>query len=567
MAHLGLVTRRRHRMAAKHRSGPAPRLRNGSFIWTSNLPEYNDETVIISRNFMKNDEKPTADLGLNDKAAQTGEAMRDSSVRNFLWLFGGTGVSAVLKLVVLAVLGRLLTPEDFGIVAAALTVVALAEVFARVGIAPSIVQAKELTTEMIKTAMLSTLIAGLAISVLVFNLAGLIAELFAMPGLVSFVQVFSLLFAIRSAGLVSEALLQRRMRFRALAGIEVFTYMFGYAAVAISLAVLGFGPWSLVAGQITQVGLQTGLYLRLAPDAMQLGFHLDRFRQMLRFGLGITLSQVANYCAQNADYFIVGRFLGTASLGYYTRAYLLLAQPAQLVGATADKVLFPAMSAVQSEQKRLRRGLNLALKFCALVQIPTTIMLIVAAPEVIAVLMGDQWDAVVLPFQILISALYFRTAYKFVGTILRASGKVFYNAAWQWSYALLVVIGAVAGMAWGLEGVATGVSIAVMSCFTMGLILVHRLLGISSAAGLGALLRYAAMGVVQLGVLLMFKSWLLRYDIADALILLLLSAACLAGFMAALRIFPSLFGEEGQLLDTYIRKMTGRIRPRRSNGS
>lgn len=512
---------------------------------------------------MKNDEKSTTDLGLNDEAARTSEAMRESSVRNFLWMFGGTGVSAVLKLIVLAVLGRLLTPEDFGIVAAALTVVALAEVFARIGIAPAIIQAKELTVEMVKTAMLSTLVAGLAISLLVYNLAGVIAGLFAMPDLVAFVQVFSLLFAIRSVGLVSEALLQRRMRFRALAGIEVFTYLFGYAAVAITLAVLGFGPWSLVAGQITQIGLQTGFYIRLAPDALQLGFHLDRFRQMLRFGLGITLSQVANYCAQNADYFIVGRFLGTANLGYYTRAYLLLAQPAQLVGATADKVLFPAMSAVQSEQKRLRRGLNLALKFCALIQVPTTIILIVAAPEVISVLMGAQWDAVVLPFQILISALYFRTAYKFVGTILRASGKVFYNAAWQWSYALLVVLGAVSGMAWGLEGVATGVSIAVMLCFAMGLTLVHRLLGISTASALAALLRYGAMGAVQLGILLMLRSWLLHHDIADALVLLILSAACVIGFMAALRLFPSLFGEEGQLLDSYIRKTTDRVRPRR----
>jgi PST family polysaccharide transporter len=519
---------------------------------------------IIFRKFMKKDKKMAVDAGQDDTVGRTGSEMRESSSRNFLWMFGGAGLSAVLKLLVLAVLGRLLTPADFGVVAAAMTVVALAEVFARIGIAPSIIQAKDLTADMVKTGMLSTLVMGVAVTVLVYNLAGPISELYAIPELVSFIQVFSLLFIVRSAGLVSEALLQRRMQFRTLAGIEVFSYSLGYAVVAISLSMLGFGAWSMVAGQIVQVVIQTSLYLRFAPDAMQLGFHIGRLRQMLRFGFGVTLSQIANYCAQNVDVLIVGRYLGAANLGYYTRAYLLLAQPALLVGGTASKVLFPAMAAIQSEQKRLRRGLNLALKLCALTQIPTTIILIVAAPEVISVLMGDQWDAVVLPFQILVAALYFRTAYKFVGTLLRASGNVYYNAAWQWMYALLVFAGAFAGMPWGLAGVAVGVSTAVVLCLATGLTLVYFLMGISSASGLSALVRYTAMGAVQLGVLLALKSWLVTYNIADAAILIILSAVCVIGFVLSLRLFPSLFGEEGQLVISYLEKLTGRIRPGRS---
>lgn len=503
----------------------------------------------------------------DETSGSTGEGLRDSSMRNFFWMSGGGGLSAILKLVVLAVLGRLLTPEDFGLVGAALTIVALAEVFARIGIAPSIIQAPELTPEMVRTAMLATLVAGFIIAGMIYLLADQIAALYAIPELVVYIEVFALLFVIRGAGLVSGALLQRHMQFRILAGIEVLTYLVGYACVAITFAMMGFGAWALVAGQIFQAFLQTVIYLYFKPAALQLGFDFPRFRQMMRFGIGITLSQIANYIAQNADYFIVGRYLGAANLGFYTRAYVLLAQPAQLVGSTADKVLFPAMASIQTEPKRLSRAFSLALKLCALTQIPATVLLIVTAPEIVSVLIGDQWGAVVLPFRILVSALFFRTAYKFVGTLMRASGNIYFNAAWQWFYAAMVISGSSMGLPWGLEGVAVGVSGAVVLCFFTGLAMVRMVLGISAKAGMWAVVRYAVMGAVQMVLLMVLKSWLEAMGMPDLVILLGLSFFCLFAFLGLLLWFPKLFGEEGALLLPVVQKILARLRPGGGSGN
>ena len=511
--------------------------------------------------------KKAAGDGRDDKATPVGKGMRESSMRNLLWMSGGNGLSAILKLLVLAVLGRLLTPEDFGLVGAALTIVALAEVFGRIGIAPSIVQAPDLTLAMIKTGMVTTIAAGAIVAGLVYAFANRIAALYAIPELDRFIEVFSLLFVVRGVGLVSEALLLRRMQFRALAGIAVVTYLIGYAVVSVSMALMGFGAWALVAGQICQVVLQTAMFLRLAPDAIQFGFDYSKFRQMMRFGIGVTLSKTANYVAQNADYFIVGRYLGATNLGYYTRAYLLLSQPAQLVGGTANEVLFPAMSAVQSAPERLSRGLNLALKLCALIQVPATVLLIVTAPEVVAVLIGDQWDSVVLPFRILVASLYFRTAYKFLATLLRASGNVYYNSAWQWSYAALVIVGASLGVPWGLEGVALGVSLAVVLCFFSGLAVVRLILGISARTGMVALARYSGIGLVQLALLIILKAWLVALGLPDAAILLLLTLVCVLAFVSLLRIFPGFFGEEGELLTPYLNRVLARLRPGGGSGN
>ncbi len=480
-------------------------------------------------------------LGLD---AMPKSGLGQSSMQNFLWMFSGGGVQSLLKIIVLMVLARLLVPAEFGLVSAALTVVSLAEVFGKIGIAPAIVQVESLTPAHIRAGTTATLLAGALATALVYALAGPIERLYAIAGLARYIQVFSVLFVAQGLGLVSEALLQRQMRFRTLAVIAVASYLFGYASVAITLARLGFGGWALVWGQIAQIVLQSAMNLHFAGYPLRPGFDLARMREMFRFGFGVTLTQIGNYCALNLDYFVVGRWLGPAALGYYSRAYLLLAQPANLVGNMADKVLFPALATVQREPERLARAFNLTLGLTALTQIPASVLLVVAGPEVIAVLMGPQWGAAVLPFQILVTTLMFRTAYKFIGTLMRAAGHVYLNAAWQWGYAGLVLAGAWAGQFAGLPGVATGVAVAVALCFGSGLWLVRRRYGMSLRPGLAALARHGGWGGLYALLLWAARQGLLALGAPALLSLLTLSGLSLGIFLALLLFVPHRLGPE-----------------------
>ncbi|WP_211300936.1 lipopolysaccharide biosynthesis protein [Aliiruegeria haliotis] len=484
--------------------------------------------------------------------------MTQSSLGHFLWMFGGGSVQAVLKIVVLMILSRLLTPSEFGLVAAALTIVALAEVFGKIGIAPSIVQVETLTQSHIRTGMTATLFSGVVVGAIVFVLAEPLGRLYAMPSLPPIVQVFALLFPLRAAGLVSEALIQREMGFRALAAITVVSYLAGYAGVAILLAVLGYGVWALVAGQLAQAALQSLLFIAIGGFRIRPGFDVKVLGGMLRFGLGTTLTQIGNYVALNVDYMIVGRLLGTAALGQYSRAYLLLSQPANIVGNMADKVLFPVLASVQSDRPRVARAYNKTLALTAITQIPAAILLSINAREVILVLMGDQWGAAVLPFQIMVSALYFRTAYKFTGTVLRATGAVYHAALLQWIYAGLVAIGALVGARFGLAGVAIGTTLAVVLCFSNGIIMLNIVFNLPVSTGLHALARHAALGILYAVPLYALHS------IADEMALAplpTLGAGCLLALCiyAALNLlWPAALGEERKSLNA----IAGRLRRR-----
>ena len=506
---------------------------------------------------------PDSELPLGSVSGdEKGGSLTSRTLRNFLWMSGGNGAEAVFKILVLTILARLLLPGEFGFVSAALTVVALAEVTGRIGVAPALIQMQELRREHIATGLVATLASGFIVAATVYAIAQPIARLYRMPELVPFVQVFSLLFIIKGAGLVGEALMQRAMRFRELAIIQLSSYLFGYALVAVTMASLGFGAWALVAGQLSQLTIQSASFLILTRRDLTVGFQWPVFRGLFRFGLGVTLTQIGGYLSQNGDYFIVGRWLGAEALGFYSRAYLLLNQPAQLVGRAGDQVLFPALSQVQDDRRRVERALNNALSLVAMTQVPLTVLLLVCAPEIIHLLMGPQWGPAVLPFQILVGVLFFRTAYKLVGAMLRATGKVYYMVLWQWSYAGMVLAGALLGQKVGIWGVAIGVSIAVMFCHLFALLLSWKVVGVSSLSSLRRLLSYTGLALVAAIALIASRAGLAAIGLPGTPSLLLLVAGFTASYAWLFFSRPRLFGAEGDILRDRILKALHRKRGR-----
>lgn len=488
--------------------------------------------------------------------------LNSATLRNFLWMFAGGGAEAVLKIIVLLVLARLLVPSEFGVVSAALTVVALAEVTARIGVAPSIVQVKTLTRDHVATGMAATLASGVLIAGVVFAISEPVAALYRMPRVQPLIEVFSLLFIIKGAGLVGEALLLRGMRFRQLALLQVLSYLFGYAVVAVSMAWLGFGPWSLVAGHLWQATLQSCGYLWLARRELAIGFSWTVFKDMFRFGLGVTLTQIGSFVAQNADYLVVGRWLGEEALGYYSRAYLLLKQASQLVGNAGNHVLFPTLATIQEDRTRLERGFNRAISLVALIHLPLTGLLVVCASEIVHVLMGPQWDPAVLPFRILVIVLFFRTSYRLIGAALRATGRVYVSAVWQWAYAGAVALGAFAGKSFGLGGVAAGVSAAVVFCYFFGLVLFRFSVGVSGGESVRRVVWHGALGLFLAAGLAAFRHILLAYGLHEWLVLALTALLFLAVFLGSFLAFPRLFGPEGELLRGRLLGIRGRMTDR-----
>jgi PST family polysaccharide transporter len=360
------------------------------------------------------------------------------------------------------VLGRLLAPTDFGVVAMAMTVMMLAQTIRDVGVGVALVQRKELSAAHIEAGF------GFSIALGVVLAAGLVLAAPAIgaayqPAVVPILRGLAVLFVLRGIASVPQALLQRAFDFRVLTQIDASAYALG-SLVSIVAALTGAGAWALVIGYLFEASVNVALLLvvRRPPRPR---FDRARLRELLGFGGGMTLAQLANYVATQGDYVVVGRALQAAALGFYTRAYELVRFPASTFTSVVGNVLFSALARLQEQPERLARAYRRVLLLNAAVLLPASAALVVLAPELIATLMGPGWSATVLPFRVLAITMTCRTGYKIGGIVATSSGQAAAIAACHAIYAVLVVGGALATVRWGITGVAASTSFAIAMTF------------------------------------------------------------------------------------------------------
>lgn len=366
-----------------------------------------------------------------------------------------------MRVVVIAVLGRALTSADFGIVAAAISVNVVLYSIRDVGVGLALVQRKELLPEHESTSFAVSMYLGIAISGLLVLTAPLIGDLYNIPRSISVLRVLGLLFTLRGISATSRMMCQRSLNFRAIAIIDAASFIAG-SVTSIVLALGGMGPWSLVTGYLVEEGIAAVFYLWISPPRVSLRIDRARLRELMSFGTGQTVGQIAGVVALYGDNFMVGHELGAGALGYYTRAYDLIKLPAMVFASIVGNVLFPAFSKFQDQRHRLATNFRRIVFLNALVLLPASAALIVLAPEVIRVLMGPGWDSAVVPFQILSVTMLMRTGQKLGAIVATAANAVNAIAIAYLIYAGCVVGGAAFSIRWGISGVATTTAIAIL---------------------------------------------------------------------------------------------------------
>jgi PST family polysaccharide transporter len=368
---------------------------------------------------------------------------------------------------VFVVMARLLNAEDFGVFALALVVVGLGRLFGEMGLAPSIIQRNRLDEIHVRTAFTISVISSLIMSALVVLTAPFTASLLGTSELVPVIRVLAGLFLIRGFGLTAGALLQRDLRFPAVARADVVSYFIGYGCVGIGLALTGAGYWALVWAAIVQTLLENLQYVLLRSHPRRFTVDRQALRDLLSYGMGASLGRLGNYAALKGDYVVAGRLLGVGPLGIYSRAYGLMSLPVGIYQNIASKALFSAVAKVQEDLPRLAVAHRRAAAATALLLLPSGIALSLLAPEVISVVLGSKWTEVVRPFQFMALGLFFRSGYNVGAAVTKGAGEVHRLALRQWIYPVLVITAAWIGAAYGVTGIAAAVLLAIIVHFVM----------------------------------------------------------------------------------------------------
>tara|TARA_R100001369_G_scaffold85726_1_gene119633 strand:- start:6842 stop:8374 length:1533 start_codon:yes stop_codon:yes gene_type:complete len=385
----------------------------------------------------------------------------EKGITGMLWNLSGSVVQIIIKLFVIGVLARLLTPEEFGIVAIMMLLVTFSELFSQMGIGSALIQLPKITSSHIAQGYSLSVLIGLLIGILFFFLAPIVGTFFDLTNADNAIRFFAIFFPLRSFNSITSAMLTRHLRFQLIVKTNVVSYVFGMGLTSIILAYLGLGYWALIWGQFAALMISLLSLMYYERPSFALRFEKPILRDLMFFGSGHTLGSIFNYFAENADNIIVGKLLGTSILGVYSKAFQLLAIPAQFFGNLFDKVLFPILSLKQDQKKKLAEFYLFSSSICFGMLIPLSVIVFINAKFIVDTLLGNQWQEVIVPFQILILGLAHRFGTKINKSYLKSIGLIYRGAYYQLIFAILMfVCCSVGAYLYGIIGVAFGVLLA-----------------------------------------------------------------------------------------------------------
>jgi O-antigen/teichoic acid export membrane protein len=351
-----------------------------------------------------------------------GPGLATASARGVGWAFVATVAGRAVVLLALAVLARLLSPEDFGLVAFALVFILYADTIGDLGTSTALIHWPDRRQDAAQLTFLVNLATGAAWFALTWALAPTVAAFFGSPAGEPILKALALSFPIRALGTTHDALLQKDLRFRARLVPELAQAV-GKGGVGVGLALAGFGVWSLVWGQLAGLVLWTMFLWVVVPWRPRWSLPLDLLPPMFRYGRSIVAVNVLAAVTHHADLVVVGRMLGAAALGFYQIAYKIPEVAVTLVVRVASKVLFPAFSLVHHAGAEMKEAYLAALRYTALATLPAAAGLFLLAGPIVEVFFGPGWEPSVPILQALAVYVVLRALGTHVGDVLKATGR------------------------------------------------------------------------------------------------------------------------------------------------
>jgi O-antigen/teichoic acid export membrane protein len=357
------------------------------------------------------------------------------------------------RTVVGIVLAHLLTPGQFGLAAMALVFTGLTTIFTDLSLGAALVQRPRITEEDRSTVFWTSLSAGFVVTAIWVGLSPLVARFFssaAVEPLFAATGATALLYGFAST---QTALLTRDLDFRSLELREIgATLVGGVGAVALALA--GAGPWAIVGQNLFVAAASAVLLWRLSSWRPRLTYSRESFRTLGSFGVKTLGARLLSYANLYADNLLVGRFLGSVSLGVYSIAYNVMFLPATRIATPLQQVLFPAFARLQHDHAALRRSWIRGMQLVGAVNAPAFLGMAVVAPDFVPVVLGQRWLPAVPVLQLLCLAGVAQSVQTLNWSVLQAVGDSGRLLRFMVFSTVLTVGAFVAGLRWGVVGVA-----------------------------------------------------------------------------------------------------------------
>jgi O-antigen/teichoic acid export membrane protein len=323
---------------------------------------------------------------------------------NTLLKIPGQTVSFVISIIV----ARILVPNDFGIMGIAMMLIGYTNLFTDFGFTEAIIQKKIEDKKTLDSIFTVNLAVSLILAILFFISSGYIADFFRSPECKNVIRVLSIVFVVTSFSAVPSAILRRDMNFRTLSLINLSS-SFLMSLITLSLALNSLGYWALVFGQLIPNLLVTVVICYKVRWVPAINYDHSSMKDVFHFGVWNFTKTQLGFLSHHVDKFVIGRGLGTASLGFYDKAMSLASMPTNSLTANINSVMFSSFSTNKQDKDLLQTHFKKGLSLISFINFPIYIGLVVIAPYFVYSLLGEKWAPMIGPFQIILVGFITKT--------------------------------------------------------------------------------------------------------------------------------------------------------------
>jgi O-antigen/teichoic acid export membrane protein len=395
-------------------------------------------------------------IGLGEIATKD---LRERTIRGGFAKICYQGTNFLVRVGSLMVLGRLLDPKDFGLVGMVTAVIGVLNLFKDFGLSTATVQRATITQQQLSALFWVNVAVGAILAILCLAIAPVLAVFYHDPRIAWVTSVMAAGFLVNGAAVQHSALLQRQLRFTALAVLDTVSLL-ASTAVGICMAMSGCGYWALVGMTVTTPLISTiCVWLATAWVPGRPSRHAG-VRSMMRFGSTATLNSLITYVAYNFEKVLLGRFWGAESLGLYGRAYQLINIPTDNLNAATANVAFAALSRLQDDPIRLKSYFLKGYSVFLALTLPITVACVLFADDLIFMVLGPKWNDAVTIFRLLAPATLVFAVINPLGWFLVSIGMIGRSLKIALVIAPLVIAAYLVGLPHGPKGVAFAYSAA-----------------------------------------------------------------------------------------------------------
>ena len=315
---------------------------------------------------------------------------RRAGVLGALSTVAGTLIKATMQVVSIMVLARLLTPQDFGVMAMVFPIIGFASVVQEAGLGWAVVQRGQISERELSTMFWLNAALGLFLSLLFIALAPFAARFYGEPRVMALTMASASLLMLAALATQPMAILNRGLKFSAMAMIDAVSITVG-TLLAAAVAYFTHSYWAIFLlnfGSAVTSCVLAWIFSKWRPGARS---SLRDVIDLIRFGGDITLSNVASYFGRNLDNILIGRVWGATALGFYERAYKIVLLPILYIHMPLFRLIVPMLSQTRDSPARYRRIFMMAFQGSLLLAVPGVVLIAAATRLVVSIAMGPQW--------------------------------------------------------------------------------------------------------------------------------------------------------------------------------